>query len=262
MSHDARVKSVRRLALLGLGALVGLGCTPVSLERNPFLTYAGAFGFLDTPEDGASGRRGETGEEIFRDNLTVTFRNLHDTAEVETAFAAWVNVSSVRSAAQQDALLRAGYVQLVEEFRLGAVFTLPIGTFVYGGPGLAGATAVRLGTAISTQALPTELTVALVTPDVFLVFRQPPVSCDSVAFDYVNPEVGRAATGSATSEGGSKTYAQVDVYQCAPLRPGLFLDVDAGTRARNEFAEGSTITVSFSRVPSDDGYFATITIED
>lgn len=260
MSQLAKAKSVRRLALLGLAVLVGLGCAPVSLERNPFLTYAGAFGFLDVGDDGASGRRGDTGEEIFRDEMNVTFVNLHNGAHVSTSYVAWVNVSSVRSADQQDALLRAGYVQLVEELTLGSVFTLPVGTFVYNGPGKAGATPVRLGSPELPGGLPTEISVNLVTPDVFLMYYHEPVSCDSVAFAFLNFELGTVLTGPTTGAGGFKTYSEVDAYQCDPLRPGFFLDVDAGTQEPNEYTEGAQIVIEFTSAADNDGNYARVTV--
>lgn len=172
--------------------------------------------------------------------MTVTFRNNHTTAELRTSFAAWVNSSSIRSAQQQDALLSGGYVQLGHEVRLGTVFTLPVGTFVYGGAGTAGATPIVLNPGTTTTntegggqvVVPASQAFTLITPDVILAFVQPPVSCDSVAFAFMRngepltavPVDGPTGPYSGlTGVGGLKTLAQVNVYQCEPLKPGVFL---------------------------------------
>jgi hypothetical protein len=200
------------------------------------------------------------GEEEFRRPITLSFTNNHDSANVETSFAAWVNVSSIRSAEQQDALLRGGYVQLSREIQLGSVFTLVPGTFVYNGAGFAGATPVTLACPLSETAdRTTSSEFTLITPDVLLVFSQPPVSCDSVAFVF-RSAISGAATGPSTGSGGFKTYAQVDVYECEPLRPGLFFKSGGGAKQPNEFFEGDSILFEFNQAPDANGDFANVTI--
>lgn len=254
-----------RLATLGV-VLCGLliaGCPfGADGEKNPFLTMIDEFGIAPGGdiEDGGGGG-GTAAEEGFRRTMTVTFTNEHEFAEVAFSFTAWVNVSSIRTAEQQDALLSGGYVQLGREIELGTAFTLPVGTFIYNGPGFAGATAVRLGCPQTASAAYAEAEFTLIAPDVFLVFSQPPVSCDSVAFTYVS-ELGGAITGPATTSGGFKTLAQVDVYQCDPLRPGLFLKLGGGTREPNEFFEGENITFTFNTAPDAEGDFAIVTISE
>ena len=159
--------------------------------------------------------------------------------------------------------MRGGYVQLTSEVRLGTAYTLPPGTFVLGGPGLAGAAPVHLGCPNPEigggVGIPTTQALTLIAPDVLLVFSQPPVSCDSVAFVYVNELVG-AATGPVTSEGGFKTLAQVNVYECTPLSPGLFLKTGGGVKAANEFFENNTIHIEFNETPDAQGNYAIVTI--
>jgi hypothetical protein len=255
-----------------LGGLVGLAlvsCNPVTQPRNPFLGYTeeyGVAGQQQTFEGGAAGAVGA--EETFRRPLTLTFINSHPDAVVDTSFVAWVEVSSVRSAGQQDALLRGGYAQLTKEARLGSAYTLPVGTFVLKGPGTAGATPVTLSRAGSTSATqggaqtvtPTTLAFDMITPDKVLVFSQPPVSCDSVAFTFSDPITGEVLSGSSPAGGGYKTLAQVDVYQCSPLRPGLFFTAVGGTRLPNEFREGDSLTFTFQPTPTAGAAFAVVTI--
>lgn len=257
----------------GLALLVFFGCAPVdgNTERNPFLILTEIFGAppVGDEERGAGG--GTLVESEFRGTMTVTFANNHPDADLNVLFAAWVNLNSIRSAEQQDALLNSDYVQLTRELRLGSVFTLPPGTFVFNGPGVAGATAVRLGAA-TTQAddtvTPSMREFSLVTPDVILAFTQPPVSCDSVAFFYstdgdpltsVPVAGGESPFSGATGEGGFKTLAQVDAYQCEPLRPGLFLKLGGGASQPNEYFEGEGVRFDFSEVPDANGNFANVT---
>lgn len=256
-----------RLLLIGILAAGLVGCTSF-VEVNPFLTLSDAFGIsgLQSGDDDATGGSGSSAAtEQFRQPITLTFANGHPNAVLDTAFVAWVNVSSLRTAEQQDALLANGYVQLTREVRLGSVFTLPIGTFVFNGPGTAGATPVRLGPAqgggddggddITAQAAQ----YSLLTPDTILVFSQPPVSCDSVAFTYSNLVTGEVLEGSSEAAGGFKTLAQVDVYRCNPFRPGLFYRETGGTPAENEYQEGQPITFTFTQGSIGDA-FATVTI--
>jgi hypothetical protein len=214
-------------------------------------------------------------EEIFRQKLTLTLVNTHPGAILDTCFIAWVAVSSIRSADQQDALLRNGYVQLTQALDIGTAYALPVGTFVFNGPGTAGATPVRLmaGQALEGEgegeaeatvaATPTTAAFELVTPDTILVFSQPPVSCDSVAFTFSDPVTGEVLSGPSTlgglRYGGYKTLAQVDVYECSPLRPGLFFS-GSGALRPNEFREGDPITITFQAAPTGAGAFAVVTI--
>ena len=69
-----------------------------------------------------------------------------------------------------------------------------------------------------------------------------------------------AALAGATNAGAAKTLAQVDVYQCNPLRPGLFLRVGGGAAAENEYFEGSTIRFEFRRIHPQAGPAATVSI--
>ncbi len=255
-----------------LGGLVGLvlaSCTPVTQQRNPFLGYTEEYGVAGQQQVFEGGAAGGVGtEETFRRPLTLTFINSNGDAIVDTSFVAWVEVSSVRSAGQQDALLQGGFVQLTEEIRLGSAYTLPVGTFVLDGPGTAGATPVTLSRAATTsttqggtQALtPTTAVFNMITPDKVLVFSQPPVSCDSVAFTFSDPVTGEVLSGASPAGGGYKTLAQVDVYECSPLRPGLFFTAVGGTRRPNEFREGDSLTFTFQPTPTAEGAFAVVTV--
>lgn len=254
--------------VLGAAALgVAGGCPPGQIERNPFVTLAEEYGVPGTGDDAGGGGQGggQAAETRFRRSMTVTFINNHPDAELHTSFVAWVDVGSLRSADDQDALLRDGYVQLRREVRIGSVYTLPIGTFVYNGPGTAGATSISLGPTMADSPLPNTKSIELITPDVILVFSQPPVSCDSVAFSYQRDgEVVFEDDGNPSrrtfAEGGLKTLAQVDVYECDPLRPGLFLKRGGGGRQPNEYFEGENATFTFERLPDANGDFANVTI--
>lgn len=261
-------------AMFGCGlALVISGCAPVggSTERNPFLILTETFGAppVGDEESGAGGGTLVEGE--FRGTMNVNFANNHPDADLNVLFAAWVNLNSIRSAEQQDDLLNSGYVQLTREVRLGSVFTLPPGTFVFNGAGVAGATAILLGPTDRATSLPTTQTIELITPDVLLVFSQPPVSCDSVAFFYtVDGDIPTATSvpnrgalalfEGATGGGFMKTLAQIDVYQCDPLKPGLFLKLGGGARESNEFFEGEDASWTFNAVPDANGFFANVVI--
>lgn len=255
-------------ALAALCGCIGQGVD----ERNPFLTATETFGASLFADEAEAGRAAGVGAEAeFRQTMTVTLANLHPQAELNTSFAAWVNPSSIRSADQQDALFAHGYVQLNREVRLGTVFTLVPGTFVYNGPGMAGATTVRLAPTRAAEGgidptLATLREFEIITPDVILVFSEPPVSCDSVAFfftvdgDPLTSEglsgVGNIFAGPSSEFGGLKTLAQVDAYQCDPLRPGLFFRPGGGALLQSEFFEGQNIRIDFSPVPDDAGFFA------
>lgn len=247
------------------------GCPGLTIERNPFLGFTeeyGVAGQQQTAEGRAPGAVGT--EEAFRKPLTIAFVNTCRGAVLKTSWVAWVELSSVRSGEQQDALLRKGYVQLTREVELGTAYTLPVGTFVFDGPGTAGATPVTLPSAQTAgseqqeggagQGLtPTSVSFELITPDRVLMFSQPPMSCDSVAFMFIGP-LGSAATGPVTSIGGFKTLAQVNVYECEPLRPGLFLKLGGGGRQANEFFEGENIRFEFNEKPDANGNFAIVTV--
>jgi len=266
---------MRALRFIGpcvvLAALVG--CPgQVGDERNPFLAATETFGvsiFGDEAEE--AGRAGAAAEVEFRRMLTLTLANNDTTGELNTSWVAWVSTGSIRSAEQQDALLSNGYVQLTREVDLGTAYTLPAGTFVFNGPGPAGATVLRLDAAAEQDgsATPTEVSFDLITPDALLVFSHPPVSCDTVAFyftldglplDVVSEGQFGAAYGGATRGGSFKTLAQVDVYECSPFRPGLFFRAGGGARQANEFFEGEDIRVDFARFVdvNDDAAFVTI----
>lgn len=263
-----KVFGFRFAALLTCGSLLPLtACLfPTGPQRNSFLTLAETLGVALTPTDpDDDDPSGEDLIDEFRQPMTVNFANMNQDADLKFAYAAWVNVSSIRTAEQQDALLRDGYVQLTSAVQLGTVFTLPPGTFVRSGPGIAGATTEFISAGGSDD-------VTLVTPDVFLVFLDPPTSCDSVAFLYseggevVEDEVtgdSFGTFGGATGFGGRKTLAQIDAYQCSPLRPGMFLKVAGGPREPNEFLEGENLTFSFFAGPQDaNGNYAIVDIED
>jgi hypothetical protein len=258
--------------LVGLLLWPGLACqTSSGSERNPFTTLVEVFGASSSTEDedqtGApAGAAADTG---FRETMTVTFANDNAEAELNVSFAAWVSVSSIRTAEQQDALLAGGYVQLTSEVQLGTAFALPPGTFVYSGPGVAGATPVRLLAAQEDgDGQPAVATFDIITPDVILAFSQPPVSCDSVAFFYtVDGEIPRTPVGggmdefgSATGSGPLKTLAQIDVYECEPFQPGVFLRLGGGARMPNEFFEGDDVRFDFFAGPDQNGDFANVTI--
>lgn len=249
------------LAVMISGLLVsgcGLG---IGGEKNAFLTLTEELGVSMGAESAGTGTGiGTAGEEEFRAPMTVTFTNGHLVAELDVSFAAWVYMSSLRTAEQQDALLRGGYVQLNKEIKLGTAFVLPVGTFVYNGSGTAGATPVRLGPVEGEgdDAISVSASYTLITPDVFLAFSQPPVSCDNVAFMFIG-DLG-TVTGPVAGAGGFKTFGQVDVYQCQPLRPGLFLKIGGGAQADNEFFEGSDVLFQFNPTPDANGNYCNVTI--
>lgn len=253
---------LRLVMLSALLVVLLVGGCPVGSggEQNPFVTLAETFGISAGDQDTDDTTGGVVPEGVFRLPLTVTFTNNHSYAGIDASFVAWVELGSIRSSEQEDALLRGGYVQLTEEIRLGTVFTLPVGTFVYNGPGVAGASPISLGAAGAPQFSPT-LQVSLITPDVFLLFSQPPVSCDSVAYSLVSDQ-DVVVTGPVSGTGGFKTYAQVDVYECSPLRPGLFLRVGAGTSAGNEYPENGIVLFEFNEAPDADGNYAQVTVSE
>ena len=253
----------RSHASFGIWLLLVAGCYPTFDERNAFWTLTETYGTISGSAGVDDGQAAAEAEAEFRRTMTITFTNNHETAQVDASFAAWVYSSSVHSADQQDALLRGGFVQLTRAVELGTAFTLPPGTFVFAGPGLAGALPVRLACPLTAtgQGLTISDSITLITPDVLLVFSQPPVSCDSVAFIFGNAIAGAAVvTGPVTSTGGFKTLAQVDVYECTPLRPGLFLKLGGGVRAPNEYFEGENVRFEFNEFPDAQGNHANVRI--
>ncbi len=258
-----------RWILISVVAWPCLSCTPSGGERSPFLAYMDTYAVSSSSSSSeqSSSEQGQ-GEGTattgwFRGPMTLTFTNYHPAAVLDTSFAAWVNVSSVRTADQQDALLRNGYVQLSSPVTLGSAFTLPIGTFVYNGPGVGGATPVRLNPtgAVGNPAVPSSMQYTLTTPDVVLLFSQPPVSCDNVAFTYSNPQTGEVLGGASYAGGGYKTYAQVSAYQCSPFLPGLFLNSGVSTSsATNSYTESQPIAFDFYAGHTTAGAFCIVRI--
>lgn len=262
-------------ALCGAAVLAGCGSDSTV---NPFLTYSElvgvAGGGASNDNGGGGGGGGGSQDAVFRREMDVTFANNHPSADLEFRYVAWVNSNSIRSAEQQDALLASGYVQLTREVQLGSVFTLPPGTFVLNGEGTAGATKVALRQATASTdgstVTATSETLTLITPDVFLVFSQPPVSCDTVAFVYsrdgdpITDDFTNGFSGpyeGSTGLGGYKTLTQINAYDCEPLRPGLFLKLGGGAREPNEFFEGEDVRFDFNPVPDGSGKFGIVTIQ-
>lgn len=272
------MKCVSKMLLLSGGIIFIAGCATASATRdiNPYLTFSEAFGLsaVVPGEDDGEGGGGEQGQALFRRMMTVTFNNNHSEAELNTKFLAWVRPGSIRSAEQQDLLLTDGYRQIGRQITLGTALTLPVGTFIYDGGGFAGATNIFLGPATGTGTAedpvePSSRSLQLITPDGLLIFSQPPVACDSVAFFYSEngePLTSESVSGGvspfegATGDGGFKTFAQVDVFECDPFQPGLFIKLGGGTRQPNEFFEGDNVTLDFNRVKDEDGDFAIVTI--
>lgn len=270
------------LMMIAAGAL--FGCPGIGEQRNPFLTATEEYGSTTGGSDSeGSGGRGRQVTAAFRQKLTLTMANFHPDAELNVSLAAWVNPSSIRNTDQQDELLENNYYRLDEEIKLGDAFMLVPGTYVYAGPGVAGSTSVRLNRATTvteqdaanpegestTLIQATERSFELVTPDVVLVYSQPPISCDSVAFyftvdgDPLTSEgltgVGDIYAGPNSPFGGLKTLAQVDVYQCDPLKPGLFFWQGGSARGENEYLEGQNLRFEFYRTPTATGDFCVVT---
>ncbi len=269
------MKRRRIFAAIGVGLMLG-GCVPASdFLTNPYLTLTETLGVSATGSDtDGSGSSSSSSETAFRLLMTVTFNNYHAEAELDTSFLAWVNIGSVRTASQQEALLNSGYVQLREEVQLGTAYTLPIGTYVYDGDGAASVTAIELpeatssGTEQDAQVTPSTRSLTLVTPDAILVFSAPPVACDSVAFVFTaqgeplptEPSGTLGPPAGSNRQGGLKTLAQIDAYQCDPFQPGLFLHTGGGQLTANEYVEGDAITFNFFAVADAAGNAATVEI--
>ncbi|MCA9242757.1 MAG: hypothetical protein KDA32_02290 [Phycisphaerales bacterium] len=262
---------------LAIAGLTGCLTSATSTSTSAFATFTELFGdfdFGDVNTD-TTGGRPTLADATFRSMVSLTFANAAADADMETSLVAWVNGNSITSAAQEDTLINNGYVQLTTETRLGTALVLPIGTFVYGGPGVAGSTRVRLGAGTAGEGdgaavEPSTRTFQLITPDGILVFEDPPVSCESAAFVFkqdgrpleseaIPQGLGDVFEG-ATGAGGIKTLAQVDAYECDPLRPGLFFRSGGGTLATNEYREGAAITITFFLEPGPNGAAAVVTI--
>ena len=269
-------------AVLFLG---GLGCLTSANQTsaNPFVVLTEQQlieSNAETPGGGTSAGGGTAAETIFRAVMTVSFANNHPYADLDFNFIAWVDPGSIHSADDQDELWDSGYIQLSRTLDLGLAYSLAPGTFVYSPEGTPAATHVTLltaageltadaetGAAAAEGVTPSESSFTLVTPDAILVFLDPPDSCDSVAFEYSdegdvltsNPISGVSGVfGGATTSGGFKTLAQVDVYQCDPFQPGVFLKPGGGGRQANQYFEGEDARFAFYAGASADGDFATV----
>ena len=273
---NSRSRAVLVLAALACASLSG--CIGQSADtRNPFVTATEQFGNVSSGADGADGGgSGVAVEGQFRSSMTLTLANNHPFAELNTSFIAWVSPSSIGGQEDEDDLLRGGYVMLDAQIQVGSSLLLVPGTFVYNGPGVGGATAVRLdparaeigddGSFTLDPSLAVTEEFGLITPDGILVYSQPPVSCENVAFFYTvdgDPltsgyisTVGSVFAGPENA-GGLKTLAQVDAYQCDPFKPGLFLRVGGGSRNDNEYFEGEDIRFDFYPA-SVNGWFAEV----
>lgn len=250
--------------IVGLGVALLCGGCPTTVDQpNAFVTLAEDVLGVSAANNGNTGGGsggggtiggGTTGEELFRLPTSVTLTNLDTEADLNVSFAAWIDASRIRTTEQQDLLIDGGYVQLQREANLG-VITLPAGTFVFNGPGIAGASPLEIP-AGGVEAF------NIITPDRVLIFNAPPVGCDSIAYFYtIDGEVLRSPDnpadpagslfGAATGGLGIKTLAQIDGTQCLPFAPGFFLKIGGGTKAENEFFEGEPIQISFNRFAQD-----------
>lgn len=270
---------MKRVLCLSIGMTLACGCVGQSGdERNAFLTFTENFGTTASrdSDDDAGGAPGLDATEAFRREMSLTFANNHPNADLEFSFIVWVLPNSIRNADQQDVLFRDNFVQLGVSVSIGRAVTLPPGTFVFNGPGVAGATSVRLRSTGAEGAIDPTLaqtvTFDFVTPDGILFFSQPPESCESVAFFFSRDGVpltsegqtglsgvGNVFAGPNSPFGGQKTIAQVDAYQCDPFRPGLFLKIGGGALDSNEYFESQDIRVDFSPAADNGGFFANVT---
>lgn len=265
MTKAMRTKllSITRVGALALLAAPLSSCVQDETPRNAFLTYIESFALesIDTSAtdgstlDSGSGQ-GSLSAPVFRQPMTLTFTNNNADASLEANFLAWVDLSSVESGEQQDALIENGYVQVSRTIQIGTVFELPVGTFVFNGD--RGSSPSELNLAPAGGQGSSVAALQFITPDVILLFSEPPVSCDSVAFVFADDDL--INIGPSASRGGRKTLAQVGPYQCDPLRPGLFYRAQGGQLQANEYREGDAVTFSFFANPSPAGAFATVTI--
>lgn len=239
-------------------------------QINPFQTVTDQFGNQANRSDGrGGGGGGGASQAAFRRAMTVTINNNNANGDLELSFVAWVNTSSVRSGDQQDVLIASGFQQITREIRLGSAITLPVGTYVLAGEGTAGAIPIFLRR--TSAGGPPAAQLSLVTPDAMLLFLEPPDSCESVAFEFTLdgfqaeavPVPGSAGElfQSSSGAGNRKTLSQFNVYQCDPLRPGLFLRTGGAKQSENEYFEGESVIVDFNAVPDADGNFAIVTYQ-
>ncbi len=248
------------------------GCTLVSPLTGPnaFLTLAEQFGAESLAEtdddDTTTGGSGTTVDLPFRLSMDLTLANNATDVDLEVSVAAWVLPSSLRTTEQEDSLFNDGYVRVNQRLRIG-VLDIPEGSFIRDGGGFAGAEAITIaGPGDGGNA--TEVVRTMVTPDVLLIFKETPRSCESVAFEFTQggePILGQIirndTTLGATNAGGRKTYAQVDAYQCSPFEPGLYFRAGGGARSANEYFEGQSVRVDFIRGVADNGSAAFVSIE-
>lgn len=295
------MRTILMASLMALAvALTGCPTGQSVSGPNPFLTLAEQFGAGEIGDDqdedgGGDGDRGLGADDRFRETMTLTLVN-HSASDLVVNVAAWVLPESIRSAEQEDALFRGGYNRLSQEVRIGSAYVLPPGTFVRDAGGLAGAQAVLLRAAAGAvdfagdedddaddegeeedDGAPagagdtSQLVETFITPDVLLLYGAPPTSCESPGFafsdegfppDSVPIDGVSEIFGSATNIGTVKTLAQYDVYDCQPFRPGLFFKRGGGARADNEYFEGQSVRVDFSRtgLPNTTA-FAVVTIQ-
>jgi hypothetical protein len=285
--HDevSLMRTMTKFGSLGLAVLITAlltgGC-PTN-EVNPFLTLFEQEILAFTPEpdtgDGSGGAGdGEGGgtsalEAAFRDPMTLTFQNNSARGDLEFNLLAWVNTTSIASDEDRDDLFNSNYMELTEEVRIGSVFVLPPGTFVYNGGGANGNLRFRIPRGTQSGATgggedvvvipgnadtPVADSLTLASPDGMLIYLDPPVSCDSTAFVFLDdgrPVVsfmgdGFGSFGGAIRDAGLKPQSLINFTECDPLRPGLFLKTGGGVRAQNEFFEGEDITFDFFLEPA------------
>jgi len=201
----------------------------------------------------------------FRDGMTVNFVNTATDRELTTNLIAWVEPGNVRTETQRDSLISSGYIEITQSITVGIAYTLVPGTFVFQGSGGNGLERIQLGpTGPGQTVIPSNSSISLVTPDVLLVYLDPPTSCSSTAFRFLDegdvitePVGGGGGTsgtiifGGATNIGPNKTLGQVDAYRCDPFKPGLFFRQGGGMQMSNEFIEGDEVTFTFLRFPVD-----------
>jgi hypothetical protein len=272
-----RIASLILVALAGAALLGGCPGNEATSIGNPFATLTD-IGLVqvnvdndDTEVPSVGAIEGEDVSRTFRQPMTVTFQNFNTQRELLSNFLAWVEPGSVTTEAQRDALVSSGYVLVEDSIDIGSAFTLVRGTYLYQGTAGANLERIELGEFGATGGIPSERSLTLVTPDVILLALEPPVSCDSVAFRFVDQgdvitetrgdsqaDAGAVPDGgilwaNATNVGVNKTLAQVDAYQCSPFRPGLFLRVGGGARDVNEFVEGDEVIFEFYRFPVSAG---------
>lgn len=269
---------MRYCAACGLLILTVTGCATGLQGPNAFLTLAEQFGAASfgTQDQTTTGGAVNDANVPFRQLMSLTLANTSG-SQLNVAFAAWVRPESISTREQEDTLFSGGYNRLDSEVRLGTAFVLPAGTFVLDNGGTAGAKTVRIEPAAGANDFDTmdngtnEVTERFITPDVLLIFQSPPDGCDSVAFSFTQgglPVDDLPVSGvseifaGATGANGLKTLAQIDAYQCDPFHPGLFFKSGGGARNDNEYFEGQSVRIEFSRVGfADTDAYAIVTIQ-